>query len=738
MSNQNPSMQSREDTGHVLQRGRASMTSSIAHAIVIKHDELFFLCEPNGEIPMDGSHGMGLYYHDCRYLNGYEFRVGGARAVHLAVNAAPGFWATFALTNPEVQLAGGPLIEKEHIAITWDRVLDGKAITLYDTIALTNFSAAPLDLPMTIRLRSDFEDVFVVRGTRPEHRGTLHRIGWIDAATLEFGYDGADNVRRTLRASFDPRPEPTTDATATFRLPIGPRQTVTLSVSLSIQESASRTSARGHAGGRDVGEMRRAHQRSSNDWIDRATRVTSNSQQLNRVLDRSLRDLHLLRTTLGNRQYFAAGVPWYVTLFGRDSIISAIEALAFLPDTAAEDTMRLLASYQGTNDDAWRDETPGKILHELRLGELAHTNEIPQTPYYGSVDATPLFLILLGRHAAWTGRLDLFNDMRPHVEAALGWINRTIAASGTPYLRYATNSRRGLANQGWKDSGDSIVNEDGSLAEPPIALVEVQGYVYMAKRSTAALYRRAGDEQRADQLLAEADLLRQHFERDFWIDRLGTYALALQRHNTPAAVISSNAGQTLWTGIAAPNRAVATAQRLMKEDMFTGWGIRTLSADAVRYNPIGYHTGTVWPHDNAIIAHGFRQYGCLDALRRTMTGMLQAAAHFDHDRLPEVFAGVSVRDIAVPVHYPVACHPQAWAAGAIPFMLESTLGLMPDAFSRTLRISSPVLPDSITTLSIDRLRVGDASARLVFGRTTHGELTVRDVAVTGDLKVVVE
>jgi glycogen debranching enzyme len=349
-----------------------------------------------------------------------------------------------------------------------------------------------------------------------------------------------------------------------------------------------------------------------------------------------------------------------------------------------------------------------------------------------------LFLILLGRHAAWTGRLDLFNDLRPHVEAALGWIDRTIAASGTPYLSYATSSGRGLVNQGWKDSGDSIVNEDGSLAKPPIALVEVQGYVYMAKHSIAALYRRAGDTERADQLLAEADVLRECFERDFWIDRLGTYALALQRDNEPAAVISSNAGQALWTGIASPDRAAATAQRLMRDDMFSGWGIRTLSAEAIRYNPTGYHTGTVWPHDNAIIACGFRQYRRLDALRRTMTGILHAATHFDHDRLPEVFAGVSARDFAVPVHYPVACHPQAWAAGTIPFMLESALGLIPDAFNRTLRISSPILPTSITTLSIDRLRVGDASIRIEFARTSHGELAVRDAVVTGNLKVVIE
>jgi glycogen debranching enzyme len=721
----------------VTRHGRSSITSSIAHAVVIKHDELFFLCEPNGEIPMDVSHGLGLYYHDCRYLNGYQLRVGGMRPDRLAINAAPGFWMTLALANPDVTLPDGSLVEKERISIIWDRVLDASTCALYETMTLTNFSADHVDLPITIELRSGFESILVVRGVQPEHRGTVRPPHWIDAATLELAYDGSDGVKRVLRASFDPAPHHASETAAAFRVSMDSRQTATLSILLSIHETRPGTSSRSNAAKPDVSEIRRTLRESSDEWIQNATHIDSNSSRLNTVLDRSLRDLHLLRTTLGTRKYFAGGVPWYVDLFGRDSLISAIEALAFLPDTA-EDTLHLLASYQGTHDDAWPDEAPGKIMHELRVGELANTNEIPQTPYYGTVDATPLFLILLGRHAAWTGRIDLFNDLTPNVEAALGWIDRTIAAGGTGFLAYSTTSTHGLANQGWKDSGDSIVNEDGSLAKPPIALVEVQGYVYLAKRSIAELYRRAGQAERAHQLIAEAEALREHFEQHFWIDRLGTYALALQDNNKPAAVVSSNPGQVLWTGIAADDRAAATAQRLMQEDMFSGWGIRTLSSRAVRYNPIGYHTGTIWPHDNAMIVSGFRKYRCLQALRRTITGVLRAAAHFDHDRLPEVFAGVSGGDFTVPVHYPVACHPQAFAAAAVPFMLESALGLVPDAFNRTLRISSPILPASITTLSIDRLRVGDARARIEFTRSPRGEITVRDVAVNGNLEVIVD
>jgi glycogen debranching enzyme len=376
-------------------------------------------------------------------------------------------------------------------------------------------------------------------------------------------------------------------------------------------------------------------------------------------------------------------------------------------------------------------------MHELRMSEMARLNEIPQTPYYGTVDATPLFLILLARHASWTGRLDLFKDLEPNAKAALAWIDGAIAAGGTGYLTYATRSGSGLANQGWKDSGDSVMNQDGSLATPPIALVEVQGYVYMAKQTTGDLYRRAGDAETADRLAREAEDLRVRFEQDFWLDELGTYALALQAGNRPAAVVSSNPGQVLWTGIAAPDRAQKTADRLMQDDMFSGWGIRTLSSNEQRFNPIGYHDGTVWPHDNAIAVAGLRRHGCTDHVARILAGMIDAGTHFEQGRLPEVFAGFSRQEFSIPVHYPVACHPQAWAAGAVPFMLESALGLQPDAFNRSLHISHPVLPESVSKLTLERLRVGDASVDLMFERNAGGDITVRHDGKAGQLDVTV-
>ncbi|HKB55494.1 MAG TPA: glycogen debranching N-terminal domain-containing protein [Ramlibacter sp.] len=733
--------QLRHEAGNrrVVQHGRASTTSSIAHAIVMKDDELFFLCDRSGDVP-EGSNGLGLYYHDCRYLNGYELRLGGVAADPLAATAAAGSSATFELTNRDAQTAGAGLLEKERVGVKWERTLDAGECALHDTIEFSNFGVEPVHLPVTIRLRSEFDALFAVRGARQKQRGRLEPPRWEDAM-LHFVYEGADKVRRCLSAAFQPAPQQTRDTTAAFTLTIGPQGRETIHLSLQIDESPAdqrpRAPRKSVAHGSRIQQARDTQRDAGDAWMASATEVHCDDPRLNRVAERSLRDLHLLGTPLRGHRYFAAGVPWYVTLFGRDALISALETLAFLPGRA-EDTVRLLASFQGTREDHWRDEEPGKIMHELRVGEMAHLDEIPQTPYYGSVDATPLFLILLGRHAQWTGELYLFNEVKANVEAALSWIDASIGQGGTGYLGYATESGSGLANQGWKDSGDSIMNHDGSLATPPIALVEVQGYVYMAKHAISELYRHAGDAATADRLAREANELRERFERDFWLDDLGTYALALQKDKRPAAVVSSNPGQALWTGIAAPERAQRTARRLMQGDMFSGWGIRTLSSRERRYNPIGYHDGTVWPHDNAIAVAGLRRYGCRDDVARVMAGIVDAAVHFEHDRLPEVFAGFTRQEFSIPVHYPVACHPQAWAAGAVPFMIESALGLQPDAFNRRLQISRPALPDSVHELTLKRLRVGEAQVDLVFRRDPRGEISVEALQTRGQLDVVVE
>jgi glycogen debranching enzyme len=456
---------------------------------------------------------------------------------------------------------------------------------------------------------------------------------------------------------------------------------------------------------------------------------------LDAVIERSLGDLRILQSVDAGDAYFAAGVPWFVALFGRDSLITAIQVLAFDPDIAA-DTLRLLASRQGTKVDPWRDEEPGKILHELRVGEYARTGRIPHTPYYGSVDATPLFLVALGRHARWVGDLSLFRDLRPQVDAALDWIDAN-AAAHAGNLAYDSESGQGLANQGWKDSGDAIVNRDGSLARPPIALVEVQGYVYEAKLLIADLFERDGDPKRAQELRKRAGELRIHFDRAFWTGDATGYALALQGDGSACQVIASNPGHALWSGIVDPLHAGRTAELLMDERMFSGWGVRTFAEGQPRFNPIGYHLGTVWPHDNSLIAAGLRRYGFDDAALRIFTSMLEAAMPFEETRLPEAFAGFPRAAFGAPVHYPVACHPQAWAAGAMPYLLQTILGLVPDAFEHRLTVERPMLPAFLDRVELQRLRVGDARVSLTFQRR-DGRVAVHVHDVEGELKVEVD
>ena len=721
----------------VTNKDRSALVRSIADAVVIKDEDLFFLSERDGRVPLNATHGFGLYYHDCRFLNGYELHLADSRPSTLVATAPSGFKAELVVTNPDIRLSDGSLLQKEDLGIRWERVLDASRTALGDRITFRNYRPEPATLPVSLRFGAAFEDIFTVRGMPTGKRGRLHPPAWKDGV-LSFAYDGTDGLHRTLDIHFSPAAQRTEGTTAHFELTLQPQQSVAIQVTLQLAESPQA----GKAGAADrplpdLGQVTASLERSAKEWLDRQTEVRAESILLGRVLERSLRDLRVLRSSLRGHTYFAAGVPWYVTLFGRDSLISSLQSLAYEPEVA-EHTLRLLAAYQGQKVDEWRDEEPGKIMHELRVGELARTNEVPQTPYYGTIDATPLFLILLSRHAAWTGRLDLFHDLRGHVEAALGWMAKYGDPKGEGYLAYQVKSKKGLGNQGWKDSGDAIVNADGSLARPPVALAEVQGYAYLAKVGLAGLYRRAGDPGRADQLRREAEELRRRFNRDYWLEDEGVYALALQDGKEPAAVVSSNAGQVLWSGIADPDKARRTVERLMADDMFSGWGVRTLATGERRYNPLGYHLGTVWPHDNALIAAGCRRYGLDEPAGRIFGGILDAAMHFPHRRLPELFAGFARAEYQVPVHYPVACHPQAWAAGAVPYLLETALGLRPAAFERRLLIARPMLPPFTDWVEVRGLRVGRARADLRFERSASGRVAAHVLAVDGDLDVVME
>jgi glycogen debranching enzyme len=456
-------------------------------------------------------------------------------------------------------------------------------------------------------------------------------------------------------------------------------------------------------------------------WNRGIAELRTDNELFNLAIARSAGDLRLLLNDgpgPGER-YLAAGVPWFTTLFGRDAVLASLQALCVRPQLAIE-TLEVLASLQATDEDPARDAEPGKILHELRTGEMARDGEIPHRPYYGSVDATPLWLILLGATFDWTGDRELVDRLWPNALRALEWIDRYGDRDGDGFVEYGRRTSGGLVNQGWKDSHDAIRDRRGGLAQAPIALVEVQGYVFDAKRRMAGLARTRGDEALAVRLEDEAETLRRRFEDAFWVDDLGFYAMALDSAKRPADAIASNAGHALWSGIASADRAARVAERLMAPDLFSGWGIRTYAAGQVGYNPIGYHIGSVWPHDVSLIAAGLKRYGRHEEANRLVGRVFEASQHFADYRLPELFCGFDRDASPVPVPYPVACSPQAWAAGSMFLFLETMLGLRPHADRGELELTRPALPDWLGKVTISNLRVGDATVDLLFHRWRGG------------------
>ncbi|MDX8510790.1 amylo-alpha-1,6-glucosidase [Mesorhizobium captivum] len=704
----------------VLAKGHPAMVDSIAGAVTVKNLDLYYVVASDAQIPLKGGHGFGLYFHDCRFLGGYEMTLGGLPPIVLASTAQKGYAALFELANPDLHCDGVRLIPKDELGIRWERILDAEQTCVREVLTIQNSGNESHGFPLALHFGAGFEDIFNVRGLVPKYLGRSERPVWREGR-LHFVYHGADHVRRTATIVFSPAPDAVHKTTAEFRFDVPSGEKRTIAITIEVKELPEGPEAEqlsqhptfaldGFAG---------KVQADTEEWLEQHTKFDSDSLLLNSIMDRSLRDLAVLRSDFGNRQYFAAGVPWFVALFGRDSLVVAHEMLAFQPEIAAQ-TLRLLASYQGRRTDRWREEQPGKILHELRVGELARAGNVPHARFYCTVDATPLFLLLLGRYVAWTGDLGLFRELQEPVERALGWIAKAGDNHGEGYLKYRTISESGLVNQGWKDSADAIVRTDGSIARPPIALVEAQGYVFAAKHAVADLYERIGERDHAKELRGEAERLRTRFNHDFWCEDLGAFALALEARGRQVAVVSSNPGHALWTGIADHGKGRRTVRRLMQDDMFNGWGVRTLSTTERRYNPVGYHLGTVWPHDNALLAAGCRRYGEDDAALRIFTAIAEAAMHFRHHRLPEAMAGFPRKDFQVPVHYPVACHPQAWAAGAVPFLVTTCLGLEPDAFAGKLRIVRPRLPDFVNRIALRGLRVGEASADLEFRRTADG------------------
>ena len=734
---------------------------------VLKHGNLYLLTDPFGDIHPD-SRGLGLYRSDTRLLSCCALRVGGVRPVVLQASMGGNFRGSVQLTNPsadrnpDAKVHPGLDLAGRTIGISRDRLIGNDG--LEEHLAIVNHAEVELAFAVELELGCDAADIFEVRGYPRPDRGSLLPIA-CTSSRVTFRYDGLDGVRRATHVAFsEPADEhgPINRADAegiadggsvihrwNVRLAPGERHDVRWTVWSS---SAPVPPATGPDSGSKVATADPTSSpllfpeppRVSPDdgtaayhaWSRGTTAIQTDHELFNLTLARSLADLRLLINDGPGpgQRYVAAGVPWFSTLFGRDALIASLQALAFRPQIAME-TLAVLAAYQATEVDDWRDAEPGKILHELRTGEMAGAGELPHTPYYGSVDSTPLWLIVLGATFDWTGDRAFLDRLWPNALAALDWIDRYGDRDGDGLVEYERRSARGLLNQGWKDSGDAIRDRSGRGPTMPVALAEVQGYVYDAKRRMARLATIRGEAALADRLLAEAETLRQRFEERFWVEDQRYYAMALDGDKRPLDAIGSNAGQCLWSGIASPARARDVADRLMGPAMFSGWGIRTYASGQPGYNPIGYHTGSVWPHDTSLIAAGLKRYGFDDESNRLVGHVFQAAQQFEDYRLPELFCGFDREQAAQPVPYPVACSPQAWAAGASFLFVETMLGLRAHAATNELELLHPNLPDWIGKITLTNLRVGDASVDLLFHRwrgTTSAEVLrkVGDVSVT--------
>lgn len=719
--------------------------TDLGSAQVLKHRDLFLLSDAFGDIHPD-TRGLGLYDGDTRVLSCSVLRVAGERPVVLHSDPGGSWHGTVIATNAELRKDPGDKMGQDG-SIARRTISIGRERTLSDAyrerLEIQNHGPFAFDLDVELELDMDAADIFEVRGYARPARGKLLPIEADGAGSLTFAYVGLDDVTVRTHIEFDPPPAlaPSSDydggavvASWDGLLAPGDSRIVTWTVSTTrdpspgLLPSAAAAAVAGDDASIDPGAIHTA-------WHAETVDIETDHEVVNHVLRRSMDDLCLLRsTTQDGDDFIAAGVPWFATLFGRDALVTSIQSVAFAPRMAIE-TLEILAKHQAQGVDAWRDAEPGKILHEFRTGEMTRTGELPFSPYFGSIDATPLWLILLGETHDWTGNDALVERLWPNVLAALAWIDDWGDRDGDGFIEYERQAPTGLLNQGWKDSGDAIRWADGTLAATPIALAEAQGYVFDAKRRIARLARGRSDFDLADRLERQAATLKRRFAEAFTLPN-GYLAMALDGDKRPVDTVGSNAGHCLWSGIVEAGAAAAVVETLGSPAMSSGWGVRTFAADQAGYNPIGYHTGTVWPHDTAIAAAGARRYG-FDAIGGRLSGDLLAAAHhFPAYRLPELFCGFDRASTGAPVAYPVACSPQAWAAGSPLMLIRTMLGLHADASLGQLTLEKPDLPKDITKVVVKGLRVGDASCDLLLHRwrgLTSAEVLRKD----GPLEVIV-
>jgi len=692
---------------------------------VLKQDDSFAVFDQHGDISSAEAGEEGLYHDGTRFLSRFELLLAHRRPLLLSSTISDDnaqFCAD--LTNPDLLRDGQVVIARGEIHLFRSRVLG--ATSCLERIRVANYARASVEFPLSVTLDADFADVFEVRGTRRARRG--ERLPVTCGKEYVLRYRGLDGIERRTHVRFSRRPKSVELGLATFSLRLEPLAALDIELSITCERGKENRTPESHD------EALSRLRRRVAVRTEKSCSITTSNETLNRWVRRSTADLQMMLTETPYGLYPYAGIPWFSTPFGRDGLITALELLWADPEVA-RGVLAFLAGTQATTSSDAQDAQPGKILHEMRGGEMPALGEVPFARYYGSADATPLFVVLAHAYFERTGDRDFVEQLWPHIVAALDWMRAAGDPDDDGFIEYARRSARGLVQQGWKDSFDSVFHADGALAEPPIALCEVQGYAYAAWIGAARLAFTRGDDRRAGEWAQRAERLRIRFEEAFWCEALGTYALALDGRKRPCHVRTSNPGHCLFSGIVSPERARRVSAMLMDDRSFAGWGVRTVAAGEPRYNPMSYHNGSIWPHDNALTAAGLSRYGCIDAAKRILSSMFDLSQAVDLHRLPELICGFHRRGVEYPTLYPVACAPQAWASGAVFLLLQACLGLRIEAMFRRISFTRAALPDNVKWLQLSNLRVGDARVDLLLEQHLH-DVGVTVLARDGDVEIV--
>jgi glycogen debranching enzyme len=708
----------------------ASSNLTDQRTLVLKHNELFGVFDRYGDISFFGSSVQGLYYEGTRFLSQLVLKLGQDRPFLLSstVTEDNGLIAVD-LTNHDISTNGQVVMPRGTLHLFRTKLLWNGAC--YECVRIQNYGLEAVQVALVYHLDADYADIFEVRGLIRNQKGK-REPNIAESGRILMGYQGLDDIVRRTKVDYsttsDLHASVISDSAVQFEGLLNPACPAAIYLTVACESGMNKPPRF------TFDQAYSAAGNSVNDASDGTCHIETSDEWFNEWLRRSTLDLNMMMTEKVEGPYPYAGVPWFSTAFGRDGLITALEVLWMKPEIA-KGVLAFLAVMQAKAVIPEQDAEPGKILHETREGEMAHLGEIPFGRYYGSVDSTPLFVLLAGMYFRRTADRKFIETLWPHIEAALDWIDTYGDVDGDGFVEYQCKAHKGLLHQGWKDSRDAVFHSDGTLADAPIALCEVQGYVYAAKCAASDIAANLGHQEKSTNLLRAAELLKQRFHDAFWCEELSTYALALDGKKQPCRVRTSNAGQCLFTNIADRRQAQRITDGLVGDSFFSGWGIRTVAEAESRFNPMSYHNGSIWPHDNALLAYGFSRYGQQPAALKVLNAMFAVSCSVDLHRLPELFCGFPRRQGEGPTLYPVACAPQAWASAAVFLLLQASLGMDIDAEQQRLHFVNPVLPDFLKELRIANLRVGSASVDLLF--EPHAQnVTIKVLRKNGDLQII--